>query len=151
MDLVKIKPLLETKLKSLGYDLISINFKSQKGDKVLELIVDRVSPIDMNAIVEVSGAISSYLDEIDGSNDPYTLDVSSLGAEKPLKVESLKNYVGSYVHVHLTNPIEGENILEGTIESVTDDSFTLSYKIKTRVKTVIILLSNIYKIRLAIK
>ena len=34
---------------------------------------------------------------------------------------------------------------------VNEDSITLSYRIKTRVKQVVILLSNIYKIRLAIK
>ena len=91
------------------------------------------------------------MDEIDDSNEAYMLDISSLGAEKPLKVESLKDYVGRYVNVHVNNAIDGLNIFEGDLKEVDDESITVSYRIKTRVKEVVILLSNIYKIRLAIK
>ena len=105
----------------------------------------------MNEIVSVSEKLSSYLDEIDTSETPYLLDISSLGAEKPLKIEALKNYVGRYVNVHVHNAINGENIFEGDLEEVNDDSITVSYKVKTRVLKVVILLSNIYTIRLAIK
>ena len=105
----------------------------------------------MNAIVEVSNILSSYLDEIDDSDEVYLLDVSSLGAEKPLKIEELNKYVSRYVNVHIINPIEGNNIFEGELSEVNDDSITITYRIKTRVKKVVILQSNIYKIRLAIK
>ena len=151
MDLVKIKSLLENKITELGYEPISINKKIEKGDVILSIVVDRVEPIDMDAIVKVSGELSSYLDEIDNSEEKYFLDVSSLGAEKPLKIESLPNYKGRFVHVHVNNAIEGQNIFEGDLIEVNEDSITLSYKVKTRVKTVDILLNNIYKIRLAIK
>ncbi|MCR4911778.1 MAG: ribosome maturation factor RimP [Bacilli bacterium] len=151
MDINYLKPLLESKINELGYELIEIKVRREQGDLVLSIVVDRVEPIDMNAIVEVSGAISSYLDEIDKSEEKYFLDVSSLGAEKPLKVEDLPKYVSRYVNVHITNPIEGENIFEGELSEVNDDSITITYKVKTRVKKVVILQSNIYKIRLAIK
>ena len=151
MDLVKIKSLLENKVTELGYEPISINKKIEKGDVILSIVVDRVEPIDMDAIVKVSGELSSYLDEIDNSEEKYFLDVSSLGAEKPLKIESLPNYKGRFVHVHVNNAIEGQNIFEGDLIEVNEDSITLSYRVKTRVKTVNILFNNIYKIRLAIK
>ncbi len=113
--------------------------------------MDKVSPIDMNEIVSLSEKLSAYMDEIDDSETPYLLDISSLGAEKPLKVENLKDYVGRYVNVHVDNAINGENIFEGDMVEVSDDSITIEYRIKTRVKKVVILQSNIYKIRLAIK
>lgn len=151
MDIIRHKEALEKKINELGYDLISINRKIEKGDVVISIVVDRVDPIDMDSIVSLSNELSSYIDSIDESNEKYFLDISSLGAEKPLKIESLKNYVGRYVNVHIVNPIEGENIFEGDLLEVNEDSITLSYRIKTRVKQVVILLSNIYKIRLAIK
>ena len=151
MDLNKIKNLLEKKIEELGFEPISINRKVEKGDVFLSIVIDRVAPIDMDTIVKVSGDLSSYLDEIDDSEEKYFLDVSSLGAEKPLKVENLKDYVGRFIHVHVNNAINGLNIFEGDLVEVNEDSITLSYRIKTRVKTVVILLSNIYKIRLAIK
>jgi len=151
MDLNKIKNLLEKKIEELGFEPISINRKVEKGDVFLSIVIDRVAPIDMDTIVKVSGDLSSYLDEIDDSEEKYFLDVSSLGAEKPLKVENLKDYVGRFIHVHVNNAINGLNIFEGDLVEINEDSITLTYREKTRVKTVVILLSNIYKIRLAIK
>ena len=151
MDLNYLKPLLESKVQELGYELVELTSRREQGDLIVSLVVDRVEPIDMNAISELSQEISSYMDEIDKSDERYFLDISSLGAEKPLKVNELDKYVGRYVNVHVTNAVEGENIFEGTLEEVNNDSIILSYRIKTRVKKVVILQSNIYKIRLAIK
>ena len=151
MDLLTLKPQIENKVNELGYELVSLSTRKEKGDLILSIVIDKVDPIDMNEIVSISEKLSAYLDEIDTSETPYLLDISSLGAEKPLKIEALKNYVGRYVNVHVHNAINGENIFEGDLEEVNDDSITVSYKIKTRVLKVVILLSNIYKIRLAIK
>jgi len=151
MDLNYLKPLLESKVQELGYELVELTSRREQGDLIVSLVVDRVEPIDMNAISELSQEISNYMDEIDKSEERYFLDISSLGAEKPLKVNELDKYVGRYVNVHVTNAVEGENIFEGTLEEVNQDSIVLSYRIKTRVKKVVILQSNIYKIRLAIK
>ena len=151
MDLLTLKPQIESKVKELGYDLVSFSTRKEKGDLILSIVIDKVEPIDMNEIVSISEKLSKYLDEIDTSETPYLLDISSLGAEKPLKIEALKNYVGRYVNVHVHNAINRENIFEGDLIEVNEDSITVSYKIKTRVLKVVILLSNIYKIRLAIK
>ena len=151
MDLNNLKPQLEKRINELGYDLVSLSSKKEKGDLVVSIVVDKVDPIDMNEIVSLSEKLSTYMDEIDNSETPYLLDISSLGAEKPLKVENLKDYVGRYVNVHVNNAINGENIFEGDMVEVTEDSITIEYRIKTRVKKVVILQSNIYKIRLAIK
>ena len=151
MNLNYIKPILETKLYSLGYDLYSISFIKENGSDVLKIVVDRVTPIDMNDIVSLTETVNGLLDEIDDSNDSYTLDLSSLGAEKPLKIEKLSDYVGSYVEVRLINPINGENIYLGTIKSNDEDSIILEIRIKSRIKEINITKSNISKIRLAIK
>ncbi|MCQ2802174.1 MAG: ribosome maturation factor RimP [Bacilli bacterium] len=151
MDINYLKPLLEKKVNELGFELYSLTSKKENKNLFLYVVIDRVEPIDLNCISKVSETLSSYLDEIDQGNEQYTLDVSSLGAEKPLRVDQLSNYVSSFVNVRLINPVDGENILEGTIEEVNKDSMVLSYRIKTRVKKVNILLCNISKIRLAIK
>ena len=151
MDLNYLKPLLEKKAQELGYELVELTSRKEKGDLILSIVVDRVEPIDMNAISEFSSTMSNYLDEIDQSDERYFLDISSLGAEKPLKIEELSKYVGRYVNVHVTNAVEGNNIYEGVMEEVDEESITISYRVKTRVKKVVILQSNIYKIRLAIK
>ena len=151
MNINLIKEKLNLFIASLGYNLIEIKSTRKDGDNVLEVVIDKVEPIDMDMISEVSRQVSDYLDEIDLIEGSYVLDVSSLGAEKPLKIEDLDKYVNRYIHVHLINPIEGNNIFEGDLVAVSEETITLSYKIKTRTKTVDITKSNISKIRLAIK
>lgn len=148
---MELKEKIFNKLNEIGYELDSLNIVHHDGQKVLEIVVDRVKSIDMNDIVEVTNYISNYLDELHPFDDPYTLDISSLGAEKPLKIERLNEYINQYVHVHLINPIKGENIYDGTLESLNDETISLSYRIKTRINHVDIQKSNISKIRLAIK
>lgn len=151
MDLELVKSIIEPKLQVLGYELYSLKTRKEGKDLILEVIIDRKEPIGMNDIVEVSNALNALLDEKDPIPEAYFLDVSSLGAEKPLKVERLKEYIGSYVHLHLTNPVDGINIIEGFIKSVDDGQLILTYKVKTREKSLKTPLSNIYQIRLAIK
>ena len=148
---MELEKLLKDKLGELGYDLYSLNISYEKGNKILSIVVDRVEPIDMEAIVELSRSLNAFLDEIDPFDTPYTLDISSLGAEKPLNKDNLVPYINRFVHVHLTNPINGENIYEGDLVSLDENQITLSYRVKTRTKTVDITKENISKIRLAIK
>ena len=147
MDLNTLKQLLSAKVNEEGYDLVSLSFASE----TLSVVVDRTKDIDMDAIVSLTNVLNSYLDELNPFEKAYTLDISSLGAEKPLKVEKLNDYVGRFVHVHLINPIKGENIYEGDLTSVNDSSIVLTYRNKTRSIPVEITKENISKIRLAIK
>ena len=147
MELKELEKLVEKTLSESGYELVSLSMTN----KTLSIVVDRVSPIDMEAIVEVTHVLNQLLDEVDPIEGEYTLDVSSLGAEKPLKVEKLTDYINSYVNVHLINPINGENIYEGDLVSVSEDNIQLSFRQKTRIKTVDIQKANLSKIRLAIK
>ena len=147
MVLSELKKLIEDKLNTLGYELVEFSY----GQDTLTVVVNKESEIDMNMIVEVTNELNAYLDEINPFEKPYTLDLSSLGAEKPLKVERLNAYVGKYVNVHLVNPIKGENIYEGDLKEVDDDKIIITYRQKTRSIDLEVLKSNIYKIRLAIK
>ena len=148
---MELEKIIKEKVNALGYELDSISTKVEKGDRYLTIVVDRVKPIGMDDIVNLTHELNAYLDENDPFDTPYILDISSLGAEKPLKVERLTDYVNSYVHVHLINPIEGENIYEGTLVAVNDENIVIQIRIKTRTKNVDITKANISKIRLAIK
>ena len=147
MELKELKSLIEKRVNNLGYELVELSF----GQDTLTIVVDKESEIDMNMIVDLTNNLNTYLDELNPFEKPYTLDLSSLGAEKPLMVERLSAYIGKYVNVHLVNPIKGENIYEGDLKMVDDDRIIITYRQKTRSIDLEILKSNIYKIRLAIK
>ena len=64
-----------------------LHYKRRDGGFVLEVYVERedLSPIDLDAIVALSEDLSPKLDELDLIQDEYCLDVSTSGAEKPIK------------------------------------------------------------------
>ena len=151
MNIEQIEALTKAKLQELGFELYSFGTRKEKNSLVVEIVIDRVEPIDMNTIVMVSNELNQLFDSNDPFEYPYTLDISSLGAEKPLKKENLHLYVNQYIHLHLINPVNGENIFEGNLDSVNGNIIELSYKDETRTKTIQTELENIYKVRLAIK
>ncbi|HNX16101.1 MAG TPA: ribosome maturation factor RimP [Bacilli bacterium] len=151
MDTQELKAKLSEKCRELGFELVDFSLSFSRGGGQLSLTIDRVEPIDMNTIVSLSNQLNEYLDSINPIDNPYTLDISSLGAEKPLNVDKLDAYLNHSVHVHLSQPIKGENIYEGTLVSVTGELITISYKVKTRTMLVDIAKANISHIRLAVK
>jgi ribosome maturation factor RimP len=147
----KVIALLTGPLKELGYDLAEVRTANEKDGLTLHIVVDRVDPISLDDIVKVSDLINPLLDKESPLDGPYTLDVSSLGAEKPLHLDKLSEYKDHYVNLHLSNPYKGANTMEGTIIQVDSTSLTLLYYLKSRPVRANIPLKDIDKARLAIK
>lgn len=152
MNTELIKEVMQKEVNKLGYDFVSLIFAYKDGERILTLTIDRVAPISLNDIVKVNDVLSPLLDEIVDPNEPsYNFEITSLGAEKPLKIEQLPSYLDHYVEVRMINPIEGENIYQGDLKEVNENDIVITIRIKTRKKDIRIDKSNISKIRLAIK
>lgn len=152
MDVIeKLKSLLTPPLEAAGYTLASLSLVREKDGLTLHLLVDRDAPISLDDIVKVSDLINPLLDQSDPIPEAYTLDVASLGAEKPLHLDALEHYVGYYVALHLSRPYQGENSIEGTLRAVTPESLTLQVRNKARTKEITLIRSDVDKANLAIK
>lgn len=147
----KTKELIEKKVNELGYSLVEAKLQKEGKDYYLHVVIDRDDPINLDDIVVVSDSISIILDSNDPIDDKYILDVSSLGVEKPIKIESLKKYINDYVAIHLSNPLNGLNAFEGKILEVDNEFLILQIKDKTRRKTIKIAIKDIDKAKLAIE
>src|SRR5690606_7555759 len=95
--------------------------------------------------------LSEKLDEKEPISDPYYLEVSSPGVERPLKTEeAVRKSVGKNVFVKLYQPIDGEKEFEGILTSFEEGVMELEVKVKTRKKTVQIPYNQVAKARLAV-
>ena len=150
-DVKKTNEGLKEFLSNEGYQLFKADFNQNGKDGILSIVVDRDIPISLDDIVDISEKISTYLDSIDPIDIPYTLDVSSLGAEKPIDINKLDQYVGQYVNLHLSHPYKGENILEGTIENIENDEVYLAFFVKGKKTVAVFPQKTVDKARLAIK
>lgn len=145
-----VTPILEEK----HFELVDIEFLKEGKSWFLRVFIDKEGGIDIEECAYVSERLSEELDACDPDPIPqaYFLEVSSPGAERPLKKESdYERAQGEYIHVSLYQPVDGEKQYEGFLESFTPEELTLKVKIKTRVKDVTIDRKNIAKARLAIQ
>ena len=147
----RVLELIEQPILDLGYSEVAVTYKKEMGTFYLRVMIDKEDTISLEEIIKVNDLVSPILDKADLIQNEYVLDVTSFGAEKPIKLENLEKYVGKFVHLHLSHPLKGENILEGDLDEVNQDTVKLSFKVKTRLVKVEITRKDIDDARLAIK
>jgi ribosome maturation factor RimP len=120
----------------------------------LRVFIDKEGGIDIEECAFVSEHLSEKLDSIDPDPIPqaYFLEVSSPGAERPLKKEAdYQRALGEYIHLSLYQPLDGEKQYEGFLQSYDNAELILKIRIKTREKEITVDRKNIAKARLAIQ
>lgn len=136
-------------------EFVDIEYVTEKGQNYLRIYVDKEpNGIDIDEIADLSELVSEKLDTLDPDPlpDPYILELSSPGAERPIKTENdWEKAQGEYVHLGLYQKIDGKKMYEGTLKSYNDDEVELEVKIKTRRKTVVVPRKLIANIRFAIE
>ncbi|MGP2441861.1 ribosome maturation factor RimP [Streptomyces sp. JW3] len=81
----RLRHLLEPLVASQGLDLEEIAVDSVGRKRVLRVVVDSDTGADLDAIADVSRALSAKLDETDAMGEgEYTLEVGTPGAERDL-------------------------------------------------------------------
>ena len=112
-----IKELLEPTLKHMGYELYSIDQSGQSG-RTLRISIDNDEPItieDCERVSRVAGPLIDHSNLIDG---PYDLEVSSPGAERPLRSnKDYERFNGKRVNVRYRSG-ESETVVEGQLVAV---------------------------------
>ncbi|MFF7598768.1 ribosome maturation factor RimP [Streptomyces mirabilis] len=82
----RLRVLLEPLVSSQGLDLEEVELDSVGRKRVLRVVVDSDEGADLDAIADVSRALSAKLDETDAMGEgEYTLEVGTPGAERELK------------------------------------------------------------------
>lgn len=149
----KITNLIQPILDQHDVYLDDIEYVQEKNEWYLRIFIEKnEGHLDMDTCVAVSEDISLKMDEVDMISNEYYLEVSSPGAEKPLKtLEKVKQNIGAYVYVQLKNPTQGMDELYGTILSVEGESIEIQYMLKNIKKKCVINYQDVAFIRLAVK
>lgn len=145
-----VTPILE----DYQFDLVDIEYVKEGKNWFLRVFIDKDGGIDINECALVSEALGEKLDTINPDPIPqaYFLEVSSPGAERPLKKEEdYVNAIGEYVNISFYQAVEGEKQYQGFLKEVTPETLTLLVKIKTQEKEMTFDRKNIAKARLAIQ
>ena len=139
----EIKALCEKYATPLGLTVAEVEFKQGK-NPALTVFIDKDGGVSLDDCEALHNAIFDPLDELDPTfGMPYTLNVSSLGADRPFKTEKdFISHIGKMVEVRLYCAVKGKKFLEGELAGYdgerillkTDAKTTLSLELKSIVK-----------------
>ena len=147
----KVEPLIQPVLEELNFELVDIEFTKEGKDHFLRVSIDKPGGVDLNDCTVASEKISEVMDEEDPIAQAYYLDVSSPGAERPIKKEQdFQNAVDQPIYVSLYAPIEGEKEWLGILEAVEKDTITMQVKEKSKKRSIEIPRDKIAKARHAV-
>lgn len=145
MDLKVIEKIVLEILKEDRLTLESLQTKKEFGESILEIIVDG-KDLSSDHLGEVNTKIAEALDD-DILDPSYYIEVSSPGAERPLKTkEAVFDAVGMYVFARTA-----KDQAEGYLLSFDGDNIVVQVNLKGRLKKLNMAYSDLLEIRLAIK
>lgn len=124
-----VKPYLEEH----GFELVDVEYVKEGSNWFLRVYVDKEEGnIDIDDCGRISEFLSARLDENDPIPDAYFLEVSSPGAERPLKKPAdFQRAVGKHVFVTTYEPVDGSKEFEGTLESYDQEALVVKVGKKT--------------------
>ncbi|MCR6096082.1 ribosome maturation factor RimP [Salipaludibacillus agaradhaerens] len=146
-----VEQLVQPVLEELSLELVDVEFQKEGKSWFLRVYIDGDGGVDLDDCTSVSERLSELLDEHDPIEQAYYLEVSSPGAERPLKKEKdMENAIGKNVFVTTYAPINGEKAFEGKLTQFDGETLTIDTKIKTRIVPVNIPYNKVAKARLAV-
>lgn len=114
-----IKPLFKGDIQ-----LLEVEYVKKNDGMHLCVYIDKKDGVKIDDCVAVNNMIESTIDDLNPTNDePYFLDVSSYGLDKPLKYDwQFKKYENQKVNVKLYKKINGKKDFVATLKSKDENS-----------------------------
>ncbi len=107
-----ITPVIE----DMGFELVRVRLMGGQ-TKTLQVMAERPGGgIEVDECAEISNALSAVLDVEDPVRDPYTLEVSSPGIDRPLtRLKDFDNYEGYEAKLETAELIDGRKRFRGVL------------------------------------
>jgi len=149
-QLTRIRELFQPTLNFLGYELYDLALTGVAGHTTLRVQIDRPQGVTLDDCERVSKSLSALLDQADPLPTRYDLEVSSPGAERPLRnLDEYRRFIGRRANVRYRLG-ESEQVAEGRLTAVSEQMIELQLGDGKHKKIVAIPLTDILSARLAV-
>ena len=109
-----------------GCSLWDVEYVKEAGTWFLRVYIDKEGGVSIDDCEAVSRPLSDKLDEVDPIEGSYTLEVSSAGADRPLKKpEHFAQFMGEQVEVRLYRAVDGAKDWVGALAGYEDGAVSL--------------------------
>ena len=137
----QISELVTPALSQAGYFLEDINIVTPGQHRIVTVIVDGESALNLDQVTVASKLVSELLDEATFMGEtPFTLEVTSPGIDRPLTLP--RHFAKNVTRLLKVVKSDGE-VVTGRIASNTDVDLTLTVTEKKATKDVVVALADI--------
>ena len=118
--------LIEPVILAEGMELVEMEYRREASGWVLRLYVDREGGVTVDDCARISPVVGDLLDVADIIRNPYQLEVSSPGLNRPLrKQDHFRRQVGKIIEVRTRSPLQKRRNFKGVLVAMETDSVTI--------------------------
>ncbi len=137
----QISELITPALQQAGYFLEDVNIVSPGNHRIVTVIVDGETALNLDQVTVASKLVSELMDEAPFMGEtPFTLEVTSPGIDRPLTLP--RHFAKNVTRLLKVTQNDGA-VITGRIKSNTDNDVTLSVAEKKETKEVVVALADI--------
>jgi ribosome maturation factor RimP len=137
----QISELITPALQQAGYFLEDVNIVSPGNHRIVTVIVDGESALNLDQVTVASKLVSELMDEAPFMGEtPFTLEVTSPGIDRPLTLP--RHFAKNVTRLLKVTQNDGV-VVTGRITSNTDSDVTLSVVEKKETKEITLALADI--------
>ena len=121
-----VEAMLQPFMEEHSFELVDVEYLKEGSNWFLRVYVDKEQGIEIDDCGRVSEFLSEKLDENDPIPTAYFLEVSSPGAERPLrKPDDYRKSIDKQVFVTTYEPVDGLKEFEGKLLSYDEVTLTI--------------------------
>ncbi|PTL35682.1 ribosome maturation factor RimP [Candidatus Methylomirabilis limnetica] len=110
----------------LGLELVDVEFRREANGWILRLYIDKPGGVVLGDCQRVSEELSDLLDIEDLIGHPYSLEVSSPGLYRPLRLESdFLRFVGQRARISTSSAVAGQRRFLGILRGYEEERILL--------------------------
>ena len=145
----QLTELVQPSLRHLGMDLVDLQWRPGRSS-VLRLVIDSQSGVSLDDCERVSNAVGAVLDAYDPIAGRYALEVSSPGAERPLRSEAdWQGAVGRRVNLRLRSG-DAEMVVEGRLVHLDADTADVEARDRNRRRRITVARADVLAARIVV-
>ena len=125
-DQTHLWELFEPVVKGMGYDLIEIEHFPNPKHGVLRLYIDKEGGVNVDDCSTVSRQVSALIDVEDPVSGQFNLEISSPGADRPLRrLVDFQRFIGSLVKLKTVMPLDGQRNFKGRLLEASEETVVI--------------------------
>jgi len=123
----KLAEIITPVIEGLGYELVRVRMLGGK-TKSMQIMAERPDGgIEVDDCAKISTAVSAVLDVEDPFEDPYALEVSSPGIDRPLtRFKDFDVWNGYEAKIETDELVDGRRRFKGQLAGVNDDEVLIT-------------------------